>query len=75
MDEDLDYRALEDGFVSCNLFVYRLLMNLLSLIADSMVPFGTSGCNYSYVFKSIQLVREVQSLVSNWLAIALADEQ
>lgn len=57
VDEDLDYRALEDGFVSCNLFVYHLLVNLLSLIADSMVPFGTTGCNYSYVFKSSRLVR------------------
>lgn len=57
MDEDLDYRALEDGFVSCSLFVFHLLMNLLSVITDSMVTFGAPGCNYSNVFKSIQLVR------------------
>jgi hypothetical protein len=39
VDEDLDYRALEDGFVSCNFFVYHLFVNLLSLIADFGVAF------------------------------------
>lgn len=38
-DEDLDYRALEDGFVSSPSFVYTPFFNLLSLFADSRVAF------------------------------------
>lgn len=30
VDEDLDYRALEDGFVSCNFFVYHIFQSLLT---------------------------------------------
>uniref|UniRef100_A0A2N9IRR0 Survival protein SurE-like phosphatase/nucleotidase domain-containing protein n=1 Tax=Fagus sylvatica TaxID=28930 RepID=A0A2N9IRR0_FAGSY len=46
VDEDLDYRALEDGFVA-------------------ITPLSLNPTNWF----------EIQSLVSNWLAVALANEQ
>ncbi|XP_062148093.1 uncharacterized protein LOC133857017 [Alnus glutinosa] len=46
VDEDLDYRALEDGFVA-------------------ITPMSLNPANWL----------EGQSMVSNWLAVALADEQ
>lgn len=78
VDEDLDYRALEDGFVSCNFFIYHIFQSLSTLL--SLIT------NFGVVFLALQVAItplslnpnnwfETQSSVSNWLAVVLANEQ